>query len=123
MFTSTVLERTIFEGTADYVSELVTGAHNNPTALQYVDRHGEALWCEFYRSIDLSYRDHWIDAEQYGRLPSGITGAFGYYIAKAYYQAFDDPAAGFKALLELDEDYDEIFSRSGLHQRLAKQCS
>jgi hypothetical protein len=123
MFTSTVLDRAIYEGTADYVSELVTGGHNNPTALRYVNRHGEALWCRFYRSTDLRYRDYWIDAEQYGRPPAGINGAFGYYIAEAYYEAFDDPAAGFKALLELNEDYDEIFRKSGLHGRLSKLCS
>lgn len=123
MFTGSLLERTIYEGTADYVSELVTGTHNNPTALQYVDRHGKALWCDFFRSINVSYRDHWIDAERYGKPPSGITGAFGYNIARAYYRTFEDSAAGLKALLELDESYDEIFTRSGIRRRLAEQCS
>lgn len=123
MFTGSLLERTIYEGTADYVAELVTGTHNNPTALQYVDGHGRALWCDFYRSTDASYRDHWIDADRYGRPPSGITGAFGYSIAKAYFRTFEDPTLGLKALLELEDSYDEIFTRSGLRERLAEQCS
>ena len=123
MFTDTVLERSIYEGTADYVAELLTGAHNNSTAVRYVHRHGDALWCEFYRSLDRSYRDHWIDAAQYGRPPAGIIGAFGYPIAAAYYQTFDDPAKGFEALLELDDSYAEIFRRSGLGERLARKCS
>ena len=123
MFTGSVLERSIYEGTADYVAELITGAHNNSVAHRYVERHGEALWCEFHRSIDLGYRTHWIDAERYGRPPAGIIGVFGHEIARAYYETFESPLEGLEALLELTHDYDEIYRRSGLRDRLAAECS
>lgn len=122
MFAGTVLERTLFEGGADFVSEFITGAHNNRAAIGYVERHGEALWCDFHRAIDRSYRDHWIDVDRYGRPPSGIAGAFGYSIAEAYYRSFEEPEAGLRALLELEESYEEIFRRSGFERRLDERC-
>jgi hypothetical protein len=123
MFTSTVLERAIYEGTADLVSELITGEHNNPTAMAYVSQHGEALWCQFYRSNEESYRTRWIDANAFGRPPASIYGAFGLPIARAYFNTFEDPQKGLHALLELSDSYIEIFEHSGMQQQLARQCS
>jgi len=123
MFTGTVLERAIYEGTADYVAELITGTRNTAAADRYVEEHGDALWCVFYGSLDLSYRKHWIDAERFGMPPGGIIGVFGYDIAKAYYEEFADPSDGLRALLELEDNYDEIFRRSGFAERLSQRCS
>jgi len=122
MFTSTVLERALYEGTADLVAELITGDHNNETAMAWVVGHGDALWCSFYHSLDRSYRDRWIDVGQFGPPPASIFGAFGLPLARAYFETFEDSSQGLQALLELNDSYEEIFERSGMQKNLQRRC-
>jgi len=121
MSNGSVLNWAIYEGTADFIAFSITGAHSNEAAHAYLAGNEEVLWCAFAESTDADGRSHWLNDYLLSRPPSGISGAFGYQIAKAFFERSKDSDEAFSLLVELG-DYEIIFERSGYKEHLAKLC-
>ena len=117
-----VLNWSLYEGTADFVAATITGTHTNPAAHAFLEEEGDALWCEFYRSIDASRRTYWMDSDVFGIPPGGFVAAFGYEISAAYYEQHDDKRQALIDLIEL-ADYQKLFNESGYALKLETLCN
>jgi predicted Zn-dependent protease DUF2268 len=86
----TLLDNSFNEGSADFLGELISGAHINNAARVYGLAHEHALWQEF--------KPHFADRTffpwMYGKPPDGRPNDLGYFvgyrIAEAYYNRMAD---------------------------------
>ena len=117
-----VLNWSIYEGAADFVAATLTGAHTNPAGHAFLEETGNALWCEFYRSMGASRRTYWMDSEVFGVPPGGFGASFGFEISAAYYARRKDKKQALIDLIEL-RDHRKIFESSGYSERLAELCA
>jgi len=117
-----VLNWVIFEGAADFVATLITGKHANPAAHAYLETSGDAIWCQFYASMDDSRRTYWLDSDVFGVPPGGFASAFGFKIAEAFYATHANKREALVELIELS-DYNDIYMQSGFPSRLEGLCN
>lgn len=117
---TSLLARAIKEGVADYVAELLTGAHINAAAHAYGAEHERELWARFRCEMEGTDTGDW-----FFRRPANPTwpqdlGYFvGYRIAALRYAREPDPVSALAALLEVD-DYRAFLARSGYEEHLAR---
>ena len=82
----TLLEQALIEGSADFLAELVAGAHINAAAHAYGLAHEAELWCEFAQEMNETDVGRWL----YNQGSAGATrpGDLGYFIGYRITQAF-----------------------------------
>ncbi len=117
---SWLLARAIKEGVADYVAELLTGAHINAAAHAYGTQHERQLWARFRCEMEAADTGDWFfrrpaDPEW----PQDLGYFVGYRIAALRYAREPDPVSALAALLEVD-DYRAFLARSGYEEHLAR---
>jgi len=98
----TLLAQSILEGSADFVSELVTGMTVNAPIHEYGNAHEMELWNEFKQAMNGSDVSQWL--YNGGSVPSTSRPAdlgyfIGYQITKAYWGAHADKSASLRDIL------------------------
>ena len=97
----TLLSDALNEGSADFLSELVSGKRIINPAYAYGDAHEAELWAKFKTQMDSSRRDDWL--YQGDRTPPGIPADLGYWmgykISKAYYDRTADKKVAVREIL------------------------
>lgn len=110
---NSLLARAIKEGVADYVAELLTGAHINPAAHAYGDRHEWTLWSLFRCEMDGTESGDWFFARPRNPAwPSDLGYYVGYRIAALRYARESSPGRALGAILQVD-DYEAFLRDSG----------
>ena len=97
----TLLSSALGEGSADFLSELISGKHIINPAYAYGDAHEKALWTEFQAAMDSTKTSDWLyqgDRAPPGR-PADLGYWMGYKISKAYYEHASDKRAAVKDIL------------------------
>ena len=108
----TLLSESLKEGSADFISELITGTHINKKLHAYANEHKTDLIKEFKsRFDDKNYKD-WFYTPTKDR-PNDLGYWIGYEISKAYYDAMEDKNEAIKNLME-SKNPKEILEVSGL---------
>ena len=110
----TLLSASLGEGSADFLSELISGKHIINPAYAYGDAHEAELWAKFKTETDSSNTSNWL--YQGDRAPPGVPADLGYWmgykISKAYYDKAADQKAAVRDIL-LYKDAKTFLQASG----------
>jgi hypothetical protein len=91
----TLLSAALGEGSADFLSELISGKHIINPAYAYGDAHEAELWAKFKAEMDSSNTSNWL--YQGDRAPPGVPADLGYWMGYKISKAYFDKAADKKA--------------------------
>ena len=109
----TLLRAALGEGSADFIAELIAGAHILNPAYEYGDAHVPELWSEFKVAMDSTDMSKWLyNGSASKDRPADLGYWIGYRIAKAYYDKASDKTAAVRDIL-LFRDAKDFLSKSG----------
>lgn len=109
----TLLERALFEGIAEFVSERLTGAVVGTAAAAYGQAHEAELWADFQTAMHGTEVTGWLEGASSDPERPGDVGYFvGYRIASSYAESQGDWEAGLRGLLRA-ADPNVVLSESG----------
>ncbi|HSJ67995.1 MAG TPA: DUF2268 domain-containing putative Zn-dependent protease [Anditalea sp.] len=101
-----LLEYSIMEGAADFITHLLLGQYTDPKVYEFGEAHEEDLWKHFYAQMDEEDFENWL-FNAYNP-ETGYPGNLGYYIGfkicESYYQQSADKTIAVKNILEI-QDY------------------
>lgn len=118
---NSLLARAIKEGAADYVAELLTGAHINPVAHAYGNRHEWNLWSRFRCEMDATETGDWFFARpREPAWPNDLGYYVGYRVAALRYARETSSDRALAALLRVD-DYEAFLRESGYEAYLEER--
>lgn len=118
---TTVLEKSIQEGSCDLIAELAAGNVINPPIKAYGDRHEEALWREFRAEMNGTDLSKWMYNSFRIRDRPGDLGYYvGYKISHAYYRNAKDKRQAIRDVLNI-RDFAEFFERSRYAEKFANR--
>jgi hypothetical protein len=114
-----LLERSIAEGEADFLSEIVAGAQINELQHRYGDRHEEMVWNEFRDAMYGTDYSRWLynggalaGKGQPITRPADLGYYVGYKICQAFYDKAEDKKKAVKEMLEI-RDFERVLQESG----------
>jgi len=99
----TLLAACIREGSADFISELISGRHVNGHVHDFCLPREAELWSEFEEVMDGGEYDGWLYGGQPEGRPADIGYFIGYRIAQSYYEQADDKQAAISDILLVDD--------------------
>ena len=101
---ATVLRRSLMEGAAEFVAELVSGGVGNSRHAEWTRGHELEIETAFVQDMGSTDLSDWTDNYQPGSdEPYDLGYWVGYRIVKAYYQGADDKRAALARILEMDD--------------------
>ena len=110
---NTLLKKSIGEGGADFVSELVTKSNINKHVHKYGNEHERELWLQFKQEKHGTDLSNWLYNGLTSKDRPGDLGYYmGYKICEAYYKKAKDKKQAIKEILDI-KDYDAFLARSG----------
>jgi hypothetical protein len=118
-FNQTLLARSIGEGVADFVGELIAGDTINPHLHEYGNRQEKELWLEFKKEMSGNDVGNWMyQGEKAKNKPADLGYYMGYKITESFYKNSADKKQAVKDILEIkdfqkflaDSRYDEKFN-------------
>jgi hypothetical protein len=114
-----LLERSIAEGEADFLSELIAGAQINELQHRYGDQHEELVWHEFRDEMHGTDYSRWlynggalVAKGQPITRPADLGYYVGYKICQAYYDKANDKKKAVREMLEI-RDFEQFLKDSG----------
>jgi hypothetical protein len=109
----------IMEGSASFVSELLTGIRGEDAAHEYGRAHERAIWTEFEKDMHGTDVDNWFYRDPPGERPADIGYFVGYRIAEAYYNQAADKRDAIRHLLTTP-DFVGLLKQSGYRPEVAQ---
>lgn len=108
-----LLQQSIIEGTADFIGELISGKHTNPTAFDYGNKNEAELCKEFVARMDISdYKDWLYQVSGKDKRPNDLGYWMGYKISEAYFKKLPDKHQAIKDMLDI-QDFKNYLRKSG----------
>lgn len=107
----TVLERSLVEGVAEFIGEMISGDISNVAVRASAAGHEAEIERRFAADVSKTDLSDWFDnttPEDIGQLGYWI----GYRIAKSYYRHASDKRAAFGAMIEMNDAH-AFLSKSG----------
>jgi hypothetical protein len=109
---STLLTRSVGEGSADFIAELISGSHINPHLHVYGNPIEKELWTEFQNEMDGKDVANWLyQGDRAVNRPADLGYYMGYKIAESYYQNSKDKERAVRDILEI-KDMNEFLAKS-----------
>ncbi len=101
---TTLLERALMEGSADFIAERIAGRQVNESLQAYAMPREEALWLEFRERMDGEDFTGWLygGVENSDR-PADLGYWIGYRICQAYYDRAADKRQAVREIIELKD--------------------
>ena len=112
---STVLAKVINEGSADFITQLISGKNINEHIHAYGNKREKELFEKFEKEKDGTDLSYWLHngAEALKRgIPADLGYYLGYKIVESYYNKAADKKQAVKDILEI-KDFDDFYKRSG----------
>lgn len=117
---TTLLEKSIQEGSCDLIAELIAGDVINPALKVYGDRHEADLWREFQAEMNGTDLSKWMyNSFKIKDRPGDLGYYMGYKISKAYYQNAKDKRQAIFDVLNI-KDFRDFLNRSRYGERLTE---
>lgn len=114
---TTVLAKSIQEGSCDLVAELIAGAVVNPAQHVYGNAHEAELWSRFRMEMDGDRVRNWMyNGATAGDTPPDLGYYMGYRIARAYHEGAADKRKALREILNV-QDFPAFLERSGYARR------
>ena len=109
---TTVLEKSIQEGSCDLIAELTAGEVINPPLRSYGDRHEAALWRDFRAEMDGTDLSKWMyNGFKIKDRPGDLGYYVGYRVSKSFYETSADKRRAVADILNI-KDFQDFFRRS-----------
>ena len=105
-----LLEACIMEGSADFITELVTGSHINVKVHEYAEEREYYLWKEFKTAMYSKDYHGWLYSSTENR-PHDLGYWVGYEIAKAYYEQATEKEKAIFDILHI-HNFDKFLTQS-----------
>jgi hypothetical protein len=116
----TLLEQSLREGAADFVSELIAGATINNHVREFANPREKELWKEFQSVMNGTDYSRWLyNGSNSTDRPADLGYWIGYQICKAYYGRTADKHEALKAILTTN-DAAQFLKASAYAESLAK---
>ena len=118
---TTVLEKSIQEGSCDLIAELTAGEVINPSLKSYGDRNEAALWRDFRAEMGGTDLSKWMyNGFKIKDRPGDLGYYVGYRIAGAYYQNARDKRQAVSDILNI-KDFQGFFRNSRYGEKFAER--
>jgi hypothetical protein len=113
-----LLARSIDEGAADFITQLVLGYNINSKVHLYGNAHERELWTEFQAAMSDTDTDNWLynGMAVKGEKPADLGYYVGYKICEAYYNKATDKSQAVKDILTI-KDYKQFLEKSNYAYR------
>lgn len=116
---TTVLEKSIQEGSCDLIAELTAGEVINPALKAYGDRNEADLWRDFRAEMGGTDLSKWMyNGFRIKDRPGDLGYYMGYKISKSYYQNSRDKRQAVRDVLNI-KDFQDFFRRSRYGEKFA----
>ena len=114
---STVLEKSIQEGSCDLIAELTAGDVINPSLKAYGNQHEEKLWRDFEAQMQGKDLSLWMyNGFKIKDRPGDLGYFMGYKITKEYYRNSRDKKSAIREILNI-KDFGAFFEKSGYRSK------
>ena len=112
-YNQTLLARSLGEGVADFVAQLISGEHINPHLHKFGDPREKELWLEFKKEMAGSDVSNWMYQGEKAtkEKPADLGYYMGYKIAESYYKNAKDKKQAVKDILEI-KDFEKFLADS-----------
>ncbi len=112
-FNSTLLDRCMVEGGADFIAVLLAGTNINQNIYKYGYANEKVLWDEFQKEMDGKSITNWLyQGTNVKDKPADLGYFMGYRICESYYNQAIDKKLALKEIMEM-KDPSLIFKQSG----------
>jgi len=109
----TLLQQSILEGSADFLGEMISGAHINNVAHKYGQEHFDALCREFVARMNNTDFNDWLyGTSKKDDRPNDLAYWMGYEIVADYYAKAKDKKQAIVDILHI-KDYNAFLKQSG----------
>lgn len=109
----TLLARSMREGTADFIAEIISGGHINPHLHTYGNPVERELWLEFQKEMNGADVSNWLyQGDKAKTRPADLGYYMGYKIAESYYKQAPDKSQAIREILEI-KDFAAFLEASG----------
>lgn len=99
----TQLHYCLFEGSCDFIGELLAKGQINNVAKTYGDKNEEALWQEFKASLCTNNTDNWLyNYSTVKDKPADLGYYIGYKIVQSYYENAEDKKQALRDILHIN---------------------
>ncbi len=113
----TLLRKSIDEGSADFLGELVAGIHINEHIHEYGNLHERELWIDFREKMNGNDHSDWLyNADKAKGRPADLGYFIGYKICESYYHLTSDKSQAVRNMLIID-DFEQFLQASGYQKR------
>lgn len=113
----TLLRRSISEGIADFVGELISGGQINPNLHKYGNPIEKDLWLEFKKEMNGTDSSNWLYQGNNAKdKPADLGYYIGYKIAESYYKNADDEKQAVKDILNI-KDFQKFLQDSRYEEK------
>jgi len=117
---TTVLEKSVQEGSCDLIAELTAGEVINLALKVYGDRHETDLWREFQAEMNGTDLSKWMyNGFKIKDRPGDLGYYMGYKISKVYYQNAKDKGQAIRDVLNI-KDFPDFLDRSRYGKKFAE---
>lgn len=100
----TLLERSLREGAADFVGELISGGIINRVQRAYGDAHQQALWDDFQKDMSGYDLSNWLyQGDKSKDRPADLGYYVGYRICDAYYRRAANKAEALRRIINITD--------------------
>jgi hypothetical protein len=112
--TKTLLDQSLLEGGADFVTYVVTGQNSNARIQSYGIPHEAELWAEFKAAMHGTDLSQWLynQGTATGDRPGDLGYFIGYRIAESFYARTADKKLALRAIIEIGNS-DLFLTQSG----------
>ena len=107
----TLLEKSVKEGSADFLAELISGKHINQYVHEYANNKEKELWNEFKQKMHGKDYSNWLYSSGVNR-PNDLGYWMGYKITKSYYDQSADKNGAIKEIVNVSDCID-FLEKSG----------
>jgi hypothetical protein len=108
-----LLGKSLSEGSADFVGELISGGNQNQALHAYGNPREKQLWLEFRKEMNSLDSSNWLyQGDRAKDKPADLGYYIGYKIVEAYYNKAKDKKQAVKDILEI-KDFNAFFAASG----------
>lgn len=115
---SSLLARSIIEGGADFLGELIAGDHINRHLHAYGNEREVRLWDEFRKEMDGNKLTNWLyNGSEIKDRPADLGYYIGYKIVESHYARTTDKRKAIREVLTI-EDFSKFLKASGYEEKI-----
>lgn len=114
-----LLGRSLHEGSADFVGELIAGGNINRQLHEYGNRREKELWLEFKKEMNGMDKSNWLyQGDKAKDKPADLGYYVGYKIVESYYTKAADKKQAIKDILDI-KDFNHFLKASGYDEKFS----